>query len=248
MSSRRHIAALAALMLAISAPAAEPANVDTIVSGYVAARGGLAKIRSVQTLRQRGRAVADAGRQALVLRELKLPGKIRFEFTVQGVTGAYVSDGRRGWQVSPFEGDMEPRPLPEQAFLDAMEQADFEGPLVDWRAKGHRIELVGREIVAGRESFKLKLTLKGGAERFDYIDAKSHQLVRTDSTRQVRGQPVKIETSFGDYKKTQGVLFPRTIEVAAVGRPQRLRVFVDTIEVNPPLSDARFERPAGVSE
>jgi hypothetical protein len=90
----------------------------------------------------------------------------------------------------------------------------------------------------------LKLTLKSGALRYEYLDVKSFDRVRTESTRQVRGRPVQIEATFGDYKKTGGLRFPRLIEIEAAGRPQRLRVMVDTVEVNPPLSDALFEMPA----
>ena len=238
------LAAVALLAIATVVSAAPPATVDSIVAEYVAARGGLAKIRSIQTLRQKGRAFAGEGREALVLRELKRPGRIRFEFTVQGVTGVYVSDGSHGWQVSPFDGDMAPKPLPDEVTREAIEQADLEGPLVDWKSKGHQVELVGREAVDGRETYKLKLTLKSGAVRYEYIDVKSHHQVRTDSTRQIRGQPVRIETTFGEHKKAGGVLFPRRIEVVAAGRAQRLRLLVDTVEVNPPLSDARFEVPS----
>ena len=82
--------------------------------------------------------------------------------------------------------------------------------------------------------------------RHEYIDVKSLQLVRTESTRQLRGLPTQIETTFGDYKKSSGILFPHLIEIGAAGRPQRLRVVVDSIEVNPPLSDARFAMPIPV--
>jgi outer membrane lipoprotein-sorting protein len=235
------LAALAFLAAAPAAPAPKSPGVDEIVAKYVAARGGLKKIRSVQTLRQKGHATTGAGRNALVTRELKRPGRIRFEFTVQGVTAVFASDGKRGWQVSPFDEDMGPKPLPDEAVREAIEQADIEGPLVDWKSKGHTIELVGRETVGKYETYKLKVTLKSGDVRYDYLDVKTGRQVRTDSTRVVRGGPVQVETRFDDFGKTDGILFPHLIEVTAVGRPQSLRVVVDTIEVNPPLSDARFE-------
>jgi outer membrane lipoprotein-sorting protein len=217
-------------------------TVDAIVADYIAARGGLQKIRSVQTLRQKGHAFADAGREAIVMRELKRPDKVRFEFTVQGITAAYVSDGRQGWQVTPFSGDMGVHPMSEAALTDAMEQADIEGPLVDWKAKGHKVTLEGHAAVGERDAFKLRVDLKSGGVRYDYIDVKTHYQLKIESTREFRGRRVQLETTFGDHKKTAGVLFPRTVEVAAVGRPQRMRVVVDSIEVNPPLSDARFQR------
>ena len=244
--SRRLLALIAAAVLTATPawPAPRTETVEEIVARHVSARGGLDKIRSIETLRQTGHVHAGADRDALVTRELKRPAKIRFEFKVQGVTSVFVSDGERGFKVSPLDGEMETVPLDDEVVQEAAEQADIEGPLVDWQQKGHRVELAGSEVVGGRKAYKLKLTLASGAVRHEYIDATSYQLVRTDSTRRVRGQAVAIETTYGDYKKSGGVFFPRRIEVTAAGRPNRLRVDVEKVEVNPPLPDARFELQA----
>jgi outer membrane lipoprotein-sorting protein len=238
------LAALCAVTWVI--PATPEPSVDTIVADYVAARGGLAKIQAIKTLRQTGRAFAGQGREALVVRELKRPDRIRFSFTVQGVTAVFVCDGKNGWKVSPFEDDMQLTELPDEVTQDAMEQADLEGPLVNWKGKGHQVELVGRETVGGREAYKLKLTLKSGGVRYEYIDVATHYELRVDSTRKLRDRDVDIQTTFSDQKKTGGVLFPRKLEVAVAGRAQRLRVVVDKVEVNPSLSDTLFEKPGSV--
>ncbi|HEX4826184.1 MAG TPA: hypothetical protein VFV19_17930 [Candidatus Polarisedimenticolaceae bacterium] len=238
------ILAIALLAAAASTPAPAAPTVDTIVAGYVASRGGLAKIRSIQTLRQQGHATAGPGRNAVVMRELKRPGKTRFEFTLQGITAVFASDGTRGWQVSPFQGDVDAHALPPEAVAEAVEQADIEGPLVDWKAKGHKVELAATEPVDGRPAYKLKVTLKSGDIRYDYIDTKTSRLVRTDSTRQLRGSPVAIVTTFGDFKMTGGALFPGHVEVAAEGRPNHLVLDVDKVEINPPIADSRFTVPS----
>lgn len=219
-------------------------SVDDIVARHVAAVGGLDRIRGIKTLRERGQITAGADRQALVLRERKRPDSTRFELTTQGVTAVFVSNGEQGWKVSPFDNDVGPTPLPEEAVAEAAEQADIEGPLVDWKQKGHTVELVGTETVRGREAYKLKLTLASGGERHEYIDVKTMLRTRTESTRTVRGRPLEIETTYSDYKKIGGVQFPHLIEVLAAGRPQMLRVLVEKIEVNPTIADSRFEMPA----
>jgi len=256
-SSRARVTAafVAALFTAAGAPAAPPApdapaakpatapSVDEIVARYVEARGGIEKLRALRTLRQEGRVHAGAGRDGLVTREIKRPGKIRFEFTVQGVTSVFASDGQRGWKVDPREGDMRVVPLPDEALVDAREQADIDGPLVDWKEKGSRIELAGREAVDGHDAWKLKLTLKSGGALTAWVDVTSASLLRTEATRQVRGKPVRVETTFGDYRKTAGILFPHLVEVRAAGRPQVLKIVVDKVEVNPTLGDVRFTPP-----
>ena len=247
------VLALAAPLAAAPAPpapapsSAKPApspTVDEIVGRYVAARGGMKRLSALKTLRQEGRVNAGPGRDGLVSREIKRPGKIRFELTVQGVTSVLASDGRRGWKVNPLEGEVGAQSLPDEALIDAREQADIDGPLVDWKSKGSRIELVGREAVGGHDAWKLKVTLKSGGVLTAYVDVKSANLLRTEATRLVRGRRVLIETTFGDYRKTGGILFPHLVEVRAAGRPQVLRIVVDKVEVNPPLSDARFTPPA----
>ncbi|HEV8202559.1 MAG TPA: hypothetical protein VGS03_21305 [Candidatus Polarisedimenticolia bacterium] len=230
-----------------AAPAAATTSAPTqaltaeqIVEKHVAARGGLQKIRAIQTLRESGRMTEGPNREALVTRELKRPAQSRFEITLQGVTGVFVSDGTKGWKINPFDGDFEPKPLPEAAIREAAEQADIEGPLVDWKAKGHTIALAGRESVNGRDAFKIQVTLNSGGTRTEYIDAKTFQRVRSDSTRTMKGHAVQITATFGDYKKSGGVAFPHTVEISASGRPQKMRVVVDKIEVNPPLPADRF--------
>ena len=218
-------------------------TVDEIVARHIEARGGLERIEAVRSIRMTGRANAGPGRDALVLREIKRPGRIRTEFTVQGMTGVYAFDGESGWEVSPFLGRMDPEPMSPRSARQAREQADIAGPLVDWRAKGHRVTLVGRETVDGREAYRLEVTLAGGTVRHDAIDAESFLLVKTESTRIVRGRERSIVTSFGDYKEVEGLLFAHAIVASAGDTARRLSVVVETVELNPTLDEARFRMP-----
>ena len=151
--------------------AAPSPTIDEIVARYVAARGGLSKIRSVQTLRQQGHATAGADRRALVTRELKRPGRTRFEFTVQGVTTMSLSTASMaGIAVRGRHGP---------------QGAARRGGAGGGRAGGHRRtarRLEGQGTPGGDrrpggrrgwEAYKLKLTLKSGAVRYEYLDVKS---------------------------------------------------------------------------
>ena len=238
---------LAAVAWVVATPVAAAAAADTaaptaeqIVEKYIAARGGMKKIRAIRTLKESGRMTEGLNRMALVTRELKRPAHSRFEISLQGVTGVFVSDGTKGWKLTPFDGDLEPKPRPEEAIKEAAEQADIEGPLVDWKAKGHTLELLGKDTVGDRVAWKIKMTLKSGDIRYEYLDAKNFERLRTDSTRTVKGRPVQVQATFSDYKKTAGVAFPRHVEIAASGRPQKLLITVDKVEVNPSLADDRF--------
>jgi hypothetical protein len=219
-------------------------NVDEIVARHVEAIGGIDRLRAIQSVRMKGRVSAGAGREAVVVREVLRPDKIRTEFTVQGVTGVYAFDGERGWKVSPFEGSSAPVLMEDEEAAQAADQADIEGPLVDWRAKGHRVALLGKETLDGRDVHKLEVTLRSGRVLYQYLDAETFLRVRAQSTRLLRGHEVDIETTFDDYREVQGVLFPHSIETGAVGRPRRLEIQVEEIELNPPLDGSYFQMPA----
>ena len=234
----------AGLAMACLVPAVAGAQtVDEIVAKHLAARGGAAKIAAIESLRMTAKARAQGGREAIVVRELKRPDRVRVEFTTQGVTGVYACDGERGLRVSPFDGQLEPGPMPPEAVRSAIEWSEIGGPLADWRAKGHRVELAGRESLAGREAWKLKAILKGGGVFYLYLDAQSFQHVRTEATWNLAGHQVETETFLADYRETAGVLFPHVIEMGIKGRPGRLRILVQAVEVNPALDDARFRAP-----
>jgi outer membrane lipoprotein-sorting protein len=228
----------AATILASSSVQAQ--TVDEIVARYVAARGGREALAAIHTLRMTGRMIAGAGREAIVRREIARPGRIRTEFEFQGTTGVYVWDGSSGSRVSPLDGGLEPEPLSDEAAALSAEQADIDGPLVDWQAKGHKVDLVGAATLPGGAAHELNVTLKTGGTRRLWIDDTTGLLVKSASTRKVRGHELRIETTYADYRKTDGVAIARSIETGAAGRPQRLKIVVDEVEANPALEDSRF--------
>jgi len=231
---------LCTLLLACS----QSSTVDEIVASNLAARGGRERLEALRSIRETGTATASGGRVARVVREIKRPGLLRLEFSYQGTTSVFANDGETGWQVAPLQGQFEPQTMtPETDTVAGVDQRDIEGPLVDWRDKGHVVELVGREALPGGEAFKLKLTLASGAIRYDYIDVTSRQVVRTDVTRIIRGRPVQLQNTFSDFREVGGIVFPHLIETRAEGRPEVIRIQVEEIELDPDLDDARFRFP-----
>ena len=133
-----------------------------------------------------------------------------------------------------------------EAEIDAAagaDQRDIEGPFMDWREKGRTIELVGREAIPAGEAFKLKVTLEDGAVRYDYVDVRSRQIVRSDLERTIRGHAVLLENTFSDFWEVDGLVFPHLIETQVAERPEYLTITVDTIELNPDLDDEQFKFP-----
>jgi outer membrane lipoprotein-sorting protein len=243
LALRSLFAALALLAPALAAPQTTAPTLDEIVERHLAARGGRDALAAIKTVRMAGHAIGSTGRHAVVRREIARPGRIRTEFVFQGTTGVYAWDGTSGWRVSPLDGSFEPEPLPADEAAATAVQADIDGPLVDWKAKGYALRLVGTETLPGGPAHRLELRPKSGAVRELWLDAGSGLVVRTAMARKLRGHDVALDTDFGDYQETAGVRFARTIESGLRGRPRRLRILVDSVETNVPLDDARFKMP-----
>ena len=242
--SMRFCVKLLPILGALLASCSSPSPVDEVVASNLAALGGTERIQALRSIRETGTATASGGRVARVVREIKRPGLFRLEFSAQGTTSVFANDGETGWQVAPLQGVFEPQVVPPEAdAAGGVDQRDIEGPLVNWREKGHLVELVGRETLPGGEAFKLKLTLKGGAIRYDYIDVASHLLVRSDVTRIIRGRPVELQNTFSDFREVGGLVFPHLIETRAKDRPDVVRIEIETIELDPELDDALFRLP-----
>jgi hypothetical protein len=234
--------ALALAVLAI--PSASAQSLEQVVSRYLEARGGLPRLRTVQTLRMMGR-LALPGVGAPFTLELKRPDRMRAEFAYQGLRGVRAYDGQRGWAIPAIPGRDRPEPLSPAELKEAREQADIDlSPLVDYQAKGHQVELVGRERVEGKEAFKLKVTLRDGNVHTLYLDAKNCLPIRTEDTRPLDGAPVEFVTETGDYRPVEGIQFAHFLEIGPKGSPERQRITFDRIEVNVPLDDARFQMPS----
>jgi outer membrane lipoprotein-sorting protein len=226
--------------LAVSAPAQ---TVDELVAKNTEAKGGREKIKAIQTLRTRGR-LNQGSFTAQVGQEQKRPDKLRTTFTVQGMTAIQAYDGRTGWQISPFQGRKDAELLGEDDLRDLVEDSDIDGPLVDYKQKGHTVEYLGRDTVDGDDVFRLKCTLKNGDIVYYYLDPDSFLEIRTERQQFIRGSMRERQTDLGSYKPVAGVMLPFSIETGPKNNPAvRAKVTIESIEANVPIDDAAFKMP-----
>ncbi len=239
----RKLLPLFALGLLLS-PVAQAQTVDEILAKHFETMGGLEKIRALNSMRVTGTMTMGPSMEAPITLERKRPGKRRIEFTVQGMTGVQAFDGEKGWSVMPFMGKKDPEPSTDEDNKEAQDDADFDGALVDWKTKGHTVELVGKEPVEGADTYKLKITKKNGNIEYQYLDAETYLLVRNEGKVKRRGTEIEGESTFSDYKDVQGYMMPFTMEQGAKGMPHKQRMTFSKIEVNVALDDSRFVMPA----
>lgn len=241
---RKTVLVLAAAAALFCLPATAQ-TVDEVIAKHFAARGGADKLKAVKSIRMTGRMEVGPGLQAPVTMEVERPGMTRIELTVQGMTMIQAYDGKTGWQIVPFQGKKDAEPLSADDLKDVQEQADsIDGPLMDYKAKGNQVELLGREKVEGADCFKLKVSVKNGNVHTIYIDSDSFLEIKDVTKRMQNGTEVEVEGTAGDYKEVEGLIFPFSLEQSIKGTPQKQRIIVEKIELNPALDDARYKMPA----
>ena len=228
-----------ALFLAVSAFAQ---SADEIIDKHLKALGGVEKLRAMQSIRATGKVKMGPMEAPVTLLKAR-PDQMRMDFTIQGMTGTQAYDGSTGWMVMPFMGKKDPERMSEDMLKNMKDEADFDGPLVDYKAKGNKVELIGKEDMQGSPAYKLKLTTKNGTESNLYLDADSYLLIKTESKRKIQGQEVESETIMGDYKEVDGLTLPYSLEMHAKGRPGGQSITFEKYELNPKVDTAIFKMP-----
>lgn len=219
-------------------------TVDEIIAKNIQAHGGTANLKAVQSMRVTG-SFEVSEFQASFTQVFKRPMKVRLDATVNGLTLTQAYDGQNGWQIVPFTGNNNPEPMAGDDLKRIREEADFDGPLLDYNKKGNTVEFVGKEKTDGTDTYHLKVTLKGGDVRNLYIDSNTFLTAKTLFKTTVQGTEVELETKFADFRDVQGVKIPFSIEQHAVdGQIPAQKISFQKVDVNTTVEDSLFKMPA----
>ena len=216
-------------------------TVDEVINKNIQAVGGLEKIKAAKTIKITGKSMMQS-LEIPVTMWIKKPDKIRTEVTIQGKTITQAYDGTVAWGIMPMMGTTEPELIPEEERKQLKDQADIEGPLVDYKAKGHSVELIGKEDMEGTDVFKIKVTKKNGDIVYFFIDSKNYLTLKESAKIKHNENEIEVETYLSNYKDVNGMMVPHSMETKANG--QALSQFtLDTFEINAKFDDTIFKMP-----
>jgi hypothetical protein len=273
------------LVAGTDAPVTQPKlSAAAVVDKNIAARGGLQAWRGVQTMTMSGTLGAGGNQRATLnapppvpsshkgfeatmptrpVDEARLPvtiylarnRKMRVELAFKGDTALQVYDGANGWKLRPYLNRRVVEPFTDEELKTSASQPDLDGPLVDYAAKGSKVELAGMEKVEGRDTYKIKLTFKDGESKNVWIDAESFLETKVEGQpRRLDGTYHSVEVYYRDYHDVSGLKIPFTLETrvlpvakTATGLrdtpvPPEKMIF-DKIVVNPKLDASLFTKP-----
>ena len=224
--------------------AAAAQTADEIVKKVLDARGGVDKLKAVQSERITGRISFSRGVEGAFVVELKRPMKVHVEISLDGQQIIRVYDGKSsGWMINPFAENKEIQPLSSEELKNIADESDFHGPLVDYKTKGNRIELAGKENLDDKPVYRLKLTNKNGDIRFYFIDASSFLLLKWEGIRKTGEQELPWESFFSDFREVQGLKYPFRIDQGSPGTEIKQTLTTEKMEINPQIDDSHFAKP-----
>src|SRR5713101_753134 len=225
--------------------AATAQTAEEIVKKALDARGGVDKLKAVQSERLTGRISFSRGVEGAFVVELKRPLKMHVEITIEGQKVIRVYDGKSsGWTINPFAETKDVQPLSSEELKNISDESDLDGPLMDYKAKGNQIELAGKEKLDDKPVYRLKLTNKNGEVRFYFFDASSFLLVKWEGVRKSGEQELAWESYFSDFQEVHGLRFPFRIDQGSPGTELKQTLTAEKIEIDPQIDDSRFAKPS----
>lgn len=217
-------------------------TVDDIIAKNLQAKGGAAKWQSMKSVKMTGKMTAQGTEMPLTVYAMR-PNFNRQEITMPAGKAIQAFDGTTAWVVNPMLGIETPQAVPGPAAELAKNSADFDGALINYKAKGNDIELVGKEQLEGKDVYHLKVTTKGGPVQHYLLDADSGIELRMSAEVELgSGQKQTLTTAMSNYKQVDGIMIPHTVTQTAGGRTL-LQWTITTVEFNAVPDDSIFRLP-----
>ncbi len=233
MKTQKFIFALLLAFVSVATVHAE--SVDEIVNKHIDAIGGKNAWKKINSVKMSGTVTAQGTEVTVVLTAAQGKG-VRQDISVMGMSGYNFVTPTEGWVFMPFSGQQKPEALTADQVKDSQDELDIQGELVDYKQKGHTVELLGKEDVDGTECWKVKVSLKSGKVKTAFIDPSNFFIIRETSKSKADGQEHEQTTNFSNFQKLpEGITVPMTIGTGMGD------FVIKKIEINSKIDDSLFK-------
>lgn len=245
-----------ALLILAMSPIAMAQTADEIVANYFENTGGVDNWKKVKTLSYEGSVDFQGMALPIVMIQME-NGKSLMKADFQGQTFYQsVYDGETLWSTNQMTMAAEKNDA-EATTNYKNDINDFPDPFIDYAAKGHAVELIGKETIDGTETFKIKLTkepimVDGKQEQdvsFYYFDTENFvPIVMEKEVKSGPGAGMVSQVKFSDYQEVEGIYFPFSIMQGAKDQPGGQQITITNIVVNGDVDETQFAFPAPAAD
>jgi outer membrane lipoprotein-sorting protein len=218
---------------------------DSAARSRAFAMSSIGKMQPASRMSMSDKAEAEKQVQLPFTSEMKRGRKKRIELEFAGKTAVQVYDGSNGWLVRPYLNRNDVELFTAEQLQSEGQSADLDGYLVDYAAKGNKVDMEGVEKVEGKDAYKLKVTQKSGDVKYIWIDAQSFLDVRVSGPqRRMDGKMHNVYVYQRDFRSVSGVMVPYTLETTVEGYRDTHKMVLESVVINPKLDDSLFTKPA----
>ena len=220
----------------VSIDTANAQTVDEVINKYIDAVGGKEKMLALKTIKMDG-AMSVNGLDIGIVTTISGGIGVRTDISVPGMGEGYqIMTPTKGWSYMPFQGQTSPEEAPADVVANSQTSLDLQSALLNYKEKGHTVELLGKEKADAVDCFKIKFTHKNGKVVIYFIDAVNYYRVKVTGKTIINGEETDVETTYSNFKKTaEGYVFP--FEQTSI----RGTITYSSIEVNKPVDVSIFE-------
>jgi outer membrane lipoprotein-sorting protein len=177
----------------------------------------------------------------------KTPVKQRMEIQVQGLQIVQAYDGTDAWMINPLQGGTAPVKMSDDEAKEFKDN-EFQDEFIDYKTKGHTVEVIGTEEVEGVKCHKVQLIKNKNNDKEDvtevhYFDAEN--FVPIMIATYARSGPAKgqeIKTYLSDYQEAGGLTMPFFIESKLNGQTMQ-KITIEKVTVDEAIEDKIFSFP-----
>ena len=237
------LAAIAVAIATLHSPVAAFQTLDEIIAKNLEARGGVEKLRALETVKFTGTVTIQGGPVGTPREPLKMttwtkrPNLFRRDTVFPDRSHSVAFDGSTVWVLDSTVGTPEPVTGPQAA---QTRHEEFDPVFLDYKERGHRIELVGTETIDGVKVHHIMVTRKGGQVEQQYLNADTGLEMRTVTSVEQGNRKIQLRNELSDYRTVDGMQVPFLLRSFVDDQPAT-QIQLDTVEFNTPMPDEIFK-------
>lgn len=187
-----------------------------VIGNYINVMGGKDKLLSIKNVYMEG-SMDMNGTPTTIKYYIVNKKAVRYEYIVNGMSSYYIFTNDSGWMFSPMMGQKQAQSLSASVVRSMQPELDPEGLLINYASNGYKIELKGKDDVAGKRAYRIFEKLTDSLSNTYYIDTATFYILRISTSTIADGKPIEMSRDFGDYRKNvDGYTFPMSMGVGMI--------------------------------